>query len=475
MLTSLFYLSEKGNTYLYDDQYRLSMLVHPALVNAYKRKADVNPYYLRKYEYLKSKGFFSSNLIEMKTEIGETEIKNSIIRAEQIVFEVTESCNLNCVYCIQGSLYSKEKAKNNNADIRSALKLLSRILDLKSKNDKSNLTISFYGGEPLLNMTFIKQVVNFISEFNIKKKFNITYSLTTNATLLHKYIDFLIENKFKILVSLDGNQRNNSYRVFRKDNKDSFSQVICNIDAIQKNYPTFFTKNVSFNAVLNDRSSVSDIYGFIYGRYKKIPRISEIVIKDISKNKKEEFNKIYTSKIMSEKRFLNDSSKLKAIMHEQLLIFWECAYFIKYYSINSYISDIQSLLHKEVFYPTNTCLPFSKKIFLTTKNKMLPCEKIDHKFSFGEIEDDVKFDIHQIAQQFSEYYKRLSKKCKYCYVHKFCGICMFSLQNLDTDMVECHNFHGKKEMQSKLSNIFSFLEENPQDLNTILKNVIISS
>ena len=48
--------------------------------------------------------------------VGETNeklIRNNIINLNQIVFEVTEMCNLNCKYCRLSDLYQKEKVIEN--------------------------------------------------------------------------------------------------------------------------------------------------------------------------------------------------------------------------------------------------------------------------------------------------------------------------------------------------------------------------
>lgn len=80
--------------------------------------------------------------------------------------------------------------------------------------------------------------------------------MTTNATLIDKYVDFLVLNDFRLLISLDGNEKNHSYRVFGKSKKNSFYKVIRNMDMIKRDYPLYFSENISFNAVLHDRNSV---------------------------------------------------------------------------------------------------------------------------------------------------------------------------------------------------------------------------
>ena len=38
------------------------------------------------------------------------------------------------------------------------------------------------------------------------------FNMTTNATLIHKYIDFIVENNIELLISFDGNEKAHSYR-----------------------------------------------------------------------------------------------------------------------------------------------------------------------------------------------------------------------------------------------------------------------
>ncbi len=482
MIETVVHTSENNNLYLYDDQYRLSMLIHPDLAKVHKSSGHVDPYYIRKYMYMKNHGLFSkSNYAKFKTVINEAMVEESIIRSHQIVFEVTDFCNLNCSYCVLGDFYDGFEIRNNNhIDTQSAIKLLKYIFDLKIKNNKDKLTLSFYGGEPLLNIYFIKEIVNVVRQLNFEKKLDITYNMTTNAVFIHKHIHFLVENEFDLLISIDGNEKNDSYRSYRKNKGNSFQQVIENIDMIQRDYPDYFDKYIHFNAVLHNRNSVREIYEFIYGRYYKIPQISELSLDNIKPEKKCHFNKMFNHKRKSENEFIKSESQLLSLTHKELSLFREATEFLKYYSINFFISNITSLLlyEDEEYYPTNTCLPFSKKIFLTNRNKLLPCEKLNHKYSMGEVVEDVQIDIRGIVQKYNFYYEHIQGICQYCYIHHFCGMCMFRIDNLDkldSEKFICNIFHDQKAFQTKMYRIFSFLEKYPADLTEILENVIITS
>jgi len=51
------------------------------------------------------------------------------------------------------------------------------------------------------------------------------YSMTTNGALLDRYAEFLVEKKFELLISLDGNRENSAYRVF-KNGKPTFDTAM---------------------------------------------------------------------------------------------------------------------------------------------------------------------------------------------------------------------------------------------------------
>ena len=476
---SIIYNSENENTYLYDNLFRLSMLIHPEIREARDKglNADIDPYYMKKYVYLKNNGFFSKSKINsLETKINEQKIKESIIQTPQILFEVTDSCNLSCTYCALGDLYEWGENRNSkNINMESAISLLKYIFNLKLRHNQHELTISFYGGEPLLNINFLRQIITTAKKLNKENQIDIKYSMTTNAVLINKYIDFLVENKFNILISLDGDEKNNSYRILRKNHENSFKTIIENIDFIQKNFPEYFDKYINFNAVLHNRNSVKSVYEFIYNKYKKIPQISQLNNIDVDPNRIEIFKKMFNNVRESENEYSKECNNL--IPHNKQVSFHELSNFLKYFTLNSYISDINLLMRKnEKYLPASTCIPFSKKIFLTVNGSILPCEKINYKHSLGNVENNVNINISQIAQQYSSYYELLKNKCQHCYIYRFCGTCLFHIINIDNlNKSKCNYFHDKKVFENKLKRIFTFLEKHPNDLFEILENEIIVS
>lgn len=126
----------------------------------------------------------------------------------------------------------------------------------------NEIGISFYGGEPLIAIDLIKEIILYIESLNIKS-LSFSYYMTTNSYLLDKYMSFLVEKQFHLLLSLDGNKVSNSYRVTKRNNS-SFEKVYENICLLNKKYPEFFKTNVEFNSVLHNRNSVLQTSSFPY-------------------------------------------------------------------------------------------------------------------------------------------------------------------------------------------------------------------
>ena len=204
-------------------------------------------------------------------------VLSNLANLPQLVFEVTDACNLKCKYCAYGEFYSDfDKREDNMLSVSKAI----RLIDYRNQywnserntSAKSFMYISFYGGEPLMNFNFIKEIVEYVETRLDCPRRKFLFSMTTNAILLHKYMDYLVEHDFHILVSLDGNEKNNSYRVDYFGN-GSFGRVVRNVDLLREKYPDFFDKNINFNSVFHNKSTVEEVYRFFKDRYGKKPMI----------------------------------------------------------------------------------------------------------------------------------------------------------------------------------------------------------
>lgn len=231
---------------------------------------------------IKTSSFYNYELCQYPV-ADEYMVLDSLARVSNIVLEVTKECNLACRYCCYGSLYVQQTRQTGckcNMDVCEYLKAL---LNLRKKNGiHKSFQISFYGGEPLLAFDKIQKCVMLADK--LMPDVNVTYAITTNGILLDKYMLYLVEHNFRVLVSLDGDVKNNQYRVF-KNGTESFEKVVRNINLFHLSYPDFFQKNVNFSTVLHGKSNCLDALKF-FSQWDKIPFFSEVVRDGAKKNAK---------------------------------------------------------------------------------------------------------------------------------------------------------------------------------------------
>lgn len=336
------------------------------------------------------------------------------------------------------------------------------------------MLISFFGGEPLINIEFIKRIVSAVKKMNFEKNLNISFHITTNGTLLHKCLAFLVENNFSLLISLDGNKKNHTYRIFKNNKKNSFDEVIKNVDMIQQEYPEYFREKVAFNAVLHDRNSIKEIYEFISGRYNKFVKIQELNSLFVRSDQKEIYERMFHDKRKDEESLREDKSYPLSLVQENTIIFSDVRSFIKNDSINFYVSNLLYLSSKHVKrYPSSTCMPFAKKIFLSTHSDICLCEKIKQKYSLGKVDEDVMLDLSSIVKKYNIYFDGLQKICQACYSVRSCSVCMYNIENLDKledEAITCFAFQNREKYENKLSLIFSFFEKYPIYIKLLVEN-----
>ncbi|GHT10603.1 Cys-rich peptide radical SAM maturase CcpM [Planctomycetales bacterium] len=165
--------------------------------------------------------------------------------SRMLTLELTHRCNLNCEYCCFGKYYSRYRSHGTaTIDKEIAEKAISYHLDKLH----SDCCITFYGGEPLLEFSLLRDLV-FYTEQRCQTlgKEPPRFALTTNGTLLtDEIIHFFVEHRFSVLVSIDGcKESHNKYRVFRNNGEGSYDLVRKNMQRFVELYPDFYGRGIS--------------------------------------------------------------------------------------------------------------------------------------------------------------------------------------------------------------------------------------
>lgn len=127
-------------------------------------------------------------------------IKKEPVNIVNIALFVTQSCNLKCVYCYgEGGEYGS----GGSMEEKTAYQAVDWLIEQSGKVKKIN--ISFFGGEPFLNFSLIKKVVEYAETRVIALEKEVGFNVTTNGTLLDdEKITFIKEHNIKVMISIDG-------------------------------------------------------------------------------------------------------------------------------------------------------------------------------------------------------------------------------------------------------------------------------
>ncbi len=494
-----------GNQYLHSRQMNQFLLMHP-VVNEMIRleKKGIDPeqwyktvpedgveiescghvtkeeveYYYRKYMLLSENGYFScmDNQNKIGGRLTPGQIYSLLANCRNLVFEVTDACNLECEYCGYREYYSGyDPRSGKHMDINLARNMLEYLLGFWNSplNESHNVVIQigFYGGEPLLNIDFIKEVVDLLKHHSTSHN-KFVFGMTTNALLLDRHMDFLAENDFELLLSLDGDKDANAYRV-RRSGKHSFEQVFQNARALMEKHPDYFKHKVNFSSVLHNKNSVEKVFSFFKANFDKIPQIANLSPVGIAPEKADEFKRTFGN---ADSGFLepSDCSSIEEDVFLSLpdiedlaMAIWWCSG----YSFKDFNTLLDRAGHQKKI-PTGSCLPFYKKIFLTVNGKMLPCERIGQKYDLGRVDGDgVTLDVEEIARKMNALYDGIRGTCASCYAVDTCRVCIFQMEER-RDKGHCPSCLDSGGCAQFLSSGMSKLEEHPEYYWKIMDEVV---
>lgn len=487
MKTSSFFKTVNGGNYLFDMYHQQLFNMHPIIeeIHNYISESSCNDItiflnkkhpemsnseivlYQNKYDYFKRHGLFATVGYDQifTCNITAKQIEDQIVNLDAITFQVTGACNLNCRYCCYGEMYDNPIKITDPMDFDTIRSFFEYIIPYWKTNPNNKLIIiGFYGGEPLLNFPVINKTVDYLKDLESEHlKFDLT--ITTNAILLDKYAKYLVDNEFRILFSIDGDEKGNSLRV-DKNNKPSFKRVYNSIKKFQFENPIFFRERVNFNSVLNNYSRVEDVNDFIYKEFGKIPILSPISDVGLNKEQIKEYTKIMkpyieTDDLMSSRQ--DKSSRIK-----------ELGGFF-YYNLNNAYKHFSEIVHfnkraqKKI--PTGTCLPFYKKVYITADRKIYACERIGFDYELGIIDQKVNIDFDNVARKYTTFFSEIKKQCIECYIADMCSDCIFQFPK-ENNIPKCTHQCDEESYKNHLSKMISLLEKYPELFDKVNKFVL---
>lgn len=460
--------SSHSNCYVYNEG--MILLVHPLLLDASKvncskglSQSPTSLYYVRKYSFLKKCGYLTSKNQKMDMTypfLSKEKVVNQLQKLKAISIEITEKCNMKCEYCGYSNVYEQYGDMREGTFIKeyAIYALIDELYQYWKEEAAKEIEISFYGGEPLLGMSQIKNIISHIE--NNYPQVHFIYKMTTNGLLLLKNMPYMIEHDIKVSVSLDGTEQHNAYRKLR-NGQDSHKQIVQILDTIKNTFPKYYEKNIHISAVLHHLNSINGIQEYVKNRLNLFPYIGSLNTNNIKDLKK--FTEMYRSKdemfsvISYQGNIINQHRP-----NEKHLKHFLCTV------LHRSFRTIVDLLQQDVYisFPAQkTCLPFNKELFLTVKGEIFPCESIARTYPLGNISEgnSVNLSPAYIADLYNRKIEQQQRYCSRCFILPFCFHCLFQILPTTEKEQKCPQYLTQEGFEKYIREYIDYLEEYPSE------------
>ena len=150
-------------------------------------------------------------------------MKNRHETVKALCLHVAHSCNLTCSYC-----FAAQGKFNGKAALMSP-EVGKRAIDFLIENSggRRNLEVDFFGGEPLLNLDMVKEVVAYARSIEKAAGKNFRFTLTTNGVNIDDdMIEFVNKEMDNVVLSLDGRKEIHDKERKLCDGRGSYDIVV---------------------------------------------------------------------------------------------------------------------------------------------------------------------------------------------------------------------------------------------------------
>lgn len=333
-----------------------------------------------------------------------------------LCLNIIHDCNLRCKYCFA------DEGEYHGCRERMPVDVAKKAIDyvIKHSGPRKNIEVDLFGGEPLMAMDTVREVVEYARSIEKKHDKNIRFTMTTNCTLLNdETIEYLNENMVNIVLSLDGRKEINDKVRVRADGTGSYESIIPKINKMiakrdkDKLYyvrGTFTRNNIDF---YEDIKHLADI------GYKEIS-VEPVVLPNahnLSLRKEdlpiifEQYDKLYDEMV---KRYEENNE------------------------FNFYHFNIDLKGGPCVYKRISGCGAGHEYIAVSPEGDIFPCHQFvgNDDFKLGNIYDE---DEDKYNQKLSDEFKsaNIYKKpiCKECWARFYCsGGCQANNYNFNGDM-----------------------------------------
>ncbi|ETT44446.1 MULTISPECIES: radical SAM protein [unclassified Paenibacillus] len=307
-----------------------------------------------------------------------------------LILMLVQECNLRCSYCYG---VNGEYNDRGRMDMDTATQAIDFLFNQALEEE---LSICFFGGEPLLNYKLIQDIIPYVQSKEKLTGKRVRYSMTTNGTLLTKdVVDYLMEHQVAIQVSLDGDQKTHDFNRYFQNKEGSYDLILNRTEKLRK------------NGMISARATVSPVQLDITYTLK---HLNEIGFRNVA---------MYPAVQMLDVKDYEDYS----LEFTKLVNYFETLIHSKEYKKAREISNIYKYLRrvhsssKRHYY----CGAASHMLAVDVHGDLYPCQRFvsEKNYSLGNVNEGVsRLREKEILNEFS---LEERTKCRECWAINLCG------------------------------------------------------
>lgn len=434
-------LETKSKQYIYDAYENELVELPRRIFNIIKNERN-NDIYQKFINEKMLRDIYQDDFIKFKSPLDD-HVYRWLIENKQktLIISLTEDCNMRCEYCA-----NCEKHKEGVQPQQMSKSMLEKAIDqfmLHSK-ESEEITISFYGGEPLLRFDLVQHAVEYSQNNHFGQ--NIMYLITTNGLLLEKQeiCDYLIENDFSIVVSLDGPERIHDRYRLDQNGEPTYKRIMDNLRKVKRANLNYFKTKISYYAVA-------------------APPYQRELLQEFFEDCKVNIFELHPTNYFKEKYLLENEEERVPLVELRTGKEQE--------RLRKIQQRLQSKSH-ELSNPCSYCFPCFKKIYLKVDGELLICEKLKEEILEYEIGDVYHWiDYEKLTLFFQKALNIFEKNCSKCWAVRICPVCYLKQRSVDYNGEYCERIRNqiakdfvtylsmleKGENNIALNNDFSFI------------------
>lgn len=333
--------------------------------------------------------------------------------------ELTRQCNFRCVYCCFSGEYEGRRMHRHQSQSYQNLNDIISFIGRTTKSD-GEVSVSFYGGESLLEFDKIKYVVKkLITLF----KHRIKFAISTNGYLLTKDIVNWVCSipRMTIAITIDGDEAMHNKNRVLANGHATHEKIMENLRYFHDNHPKDFEERVELLATIEKTTDLLQLNE----AWMRTPLLKDKL-------------PVHVSTLL-----LNFNKTLPhSPLEEKIRTFYVALEHYKQGTTNLLTNELlkltNSIKEREIYRQSSeeltikSCLNEIDQCFIDCDGKIAPCERLCDTFRIGNIHNGVDEELR--LDYVRKFEALLNSRCKDCWAQRLCKICPKQLEHNNQEL-----------------------------------------